>query len=63
MSLISMPTELSKVVGRYHKELQDYVRQGTTELNLCPAFQSLLAEMTSQMSPTLNALCRTSKGC
>jgi hypothetical protein len=47
------PTVLSKAVARYHKQLAEYASQGTTELNLRPAFQTLLADMARQMNLTL----------
>lgn len=58
MTIISTPAELtptvlSKAVGRYYKELQDYAGQANHELALRPAFQNLLAEMARRVNLTL----------
>jgi predicted helicase len=58
MTMISMPAELtppvlSKAVGRYYKELQDYASQADHELALRPAFQHLLSEMARKVNLTL----------
>ncbi|MGH2506870.1 MAG: type ISP restriction/modification enzyme, partial [Ktedonobacteraceae bacterium] len=56
--MMSTPAELAstvlhKAIGRYYKELQDYESKGETELNLRPAFQTLLAEMARRVNLTL----------
>lgn len=56
--MMNIPTELTsnilhKAIGRYYKELDDYQKKGTTELNLRPAFQTLLADMARRVDLTL----------
>ncbi|MEO9029785.1 MAG: hypothetical protein ABI413_13330, partial [Ktedonobacteraceae bacterium] len=46
-------TVLQKAIGRYYKELEGYESKGDTELNLRPAFQSLLAAMAQRVNLTL----------
>ncbi len=46
-------TVLQKAIGRYYKELESYESKGDTELNLRPAFQSLLAAMAQRVNLTL----------
>jgi len=57
-SMISTPNELTeaalrKAIGRYRRELAEYRDKGDTELNLRPAFQTLLAEMARRVNLTL----------
>src|SRR6266851_4594826 len=57
-SMITTPGELTdaalrKAIGRYRKELAEYKSKGATELNLRPAFQTLLAEMARRVNLTL----------
>lgn len=56
--MLNMPAPLSstvlhKAIGRYYKELKEYESKGSTELNLRPAFQSLLAETARKVNLTL----------
>src|SRR6476661_1646776 len=56
--MMNVPSELAtsvlhKAIGRYQKELADYRSKGSTELNLRPAFQNLLAEMARRVNLTL----------
>ncbi len=57
-SMMSTPNELTdaalrKAIGRYRRELAEYRSKGDTELNLRPAFQTLLAEMARRVNLTL----------